>query len=1310
MLSCTKKLVRNFFLCGVLLTACSRKKESDRQPELLIADVPGLEPQGRPGTVQLPEKPLPSVLPGDTQIRTSNASHIPLRYSAGRALLPLEGLVSDSGFGRLQANASLQGLTQQEKKQQYELFMQQIVSRLRSKVSFLDVFQAPEIGYFSGWMPADQYPLLKDMDGFPVDVQLSPVIHSDSQPHRAAGGTDLRSFVTTFSGNFSGIERMHVSQFLNSVRRDLEYVPTGREIRVGVTDTGMTLAHPSFLDAAGQKSRVVYMKDFTKEGAGFVSPLAKVTFTRENVGVGVPSAKLVAVRVSGEYLTPDALKEAPFDGKNQTLPFQSLQDEIFVLPEKLLENLEQPKTGVRLGVLTESAFSSRDEKVDINGNGKNDDVFYFFHVPSQGSKPARVWIDFSGTGNFKSSKALRDFNISGDSQDVLSERIGLSITDVETDALGINLPLVRIAIVGFDPGNHGTHVSGIIAARKTLSNDADGTLARGVAPEATLMSNRVCSNTGGCNATRAIIDLAKNGAQIVNMSLGGLTPDNDGYGVQETVINRLTELYDVMFVISAGNSGPGRQTVGSPSTARHALSVAATATQNMISQQYNWPASGKTAHPGEAGDEDFVMFFSSRGPSAAGGFKPNISAPGTQLSSVQLNSTAGSRAGADIYWGTSMAAPAASGAAALLLDAVLQYNKKFPERPMPADALSLRRILLDSARPFQVSSFHPASGSIRKGIYTWIDQGYGMVDLAAAWELLKKKAQLDLPTGVKIKSGRANVKAAQLDYQVRVLRPLGNGKKYDGNQSFKTGDLVGKDEMQRKFGQGLWLTERETDSVMEIHFSRGLKAADLARPDVGDLLRQLNTSAETFELETVFYGAPVKWLKVGVPQSVSCDDEAIAEQPILTLIGAGAIANPVNAQPGPALTPLRSSSLFVCLKKNAFEQLPAGDHGALIRAYRMVDGKRDVTASFEVPVYVTVPHHVAALQAKFNRSGEVRSFGVDRHYVRVPEGVSVLRVSAEVPAWEQGGNERCSAVSLMLLRGINIGEPADLEGSGGVAQNCTSTGAPLPNRRVVKFTELNPRAGIWDVHIFGRYQFPVSTYQLNFDYATFEDLAPLNLTPSTLPQGEFVAKLLESTFDAKPDAGKSVFRLKALLGRTKHEITKDEGLTIIPSAAGLAARTYAADAGTVTIETSSIIPGLDIDLVIDECEDAELTKCHEVASSGNADAQERAVFLPKGGLFYAVRIDPYEVPSETAIFSSTETINAHVPEQGSLNVVSDENDPNVFRISYQFDSEKSVLLKEALFLKGQYEIEGECTLSTASGARLLNLPVHVLTK
>lgn len=86
-----------------------------------------------------------------------------------------------------------------------------------------------------------------------------------------------------------------------------------------------------------------------------------------------------------------------------------------------------------------------------------------------------------------------------------------------------------------------------------------------------------------------------------------------------------------------------------------------------------------------------------------------------------------------------MAAPAASGAIALLMDAAQIYNSKNLARPIPTDALTIRRVILDSARPFNVSSYNPISGAVSKGVYTWIDQGYGMVSLPRAWELLKRR-------------------------------------------------------------------------------------------------------------------------------------------------------------------------------------------------------------------------------------------------------------------------------------------------------------------------------------------------------------------------------------------------------------------------------------------------------------------------------------------------------------------------------------------------------------------------------------------
>jgi subtilisin family serine protease len=1315
------RIIPMFSVFLISLSACSWFQPRSAEHGL-TKEVEGLEQPPETGRLTLPQPELPALPRGGSRLDLTPETHIPLQYSkTGKAYLPVEGLISDAGFARAHSNAALLKLPDSERSRRMQELLTGIVSKISRRAELHGTYYAPDVGYFSGWVSASDYAQLGSLTGLDTDILLAPRIQSHSNPHMARRSRShaRENGTENNSGNLSGIERMGVSRFLQMTETELGRTPTGESVRVGVTDTGITYGHPAFASTKSNKQRISYMKDFTSEGAGFVSSRAAMKITRESASGASKNSAAVSVSVDAQYLSPDAFESGIIsqdENGKVLLPFNELLNERFVLPQELVKAFEASAQSVRLGALNESVFGNEDEKVDINANGRTDDVFYYFLVSGTDAKSTRVYLDFSGTKDFSSVKPLADFNASRKTVEVMSERIGISMTEVElpvTGGEGKVEKLVRVALVGFDPGNHGSHVSGIIGAQKYIANDSSETQARGVAPEADLMVNRVCSNNSGCNATRAIIDLAQNGAKIINMSLGGLSASNDGYGVQESIINRLTELYDVLFVISAGNSGPGRQTVGSPSTARHALSVAATATQSMISGQYNWTSRGLSDSSSTAGsDEDFVMFFSSRGPTAAGGFKPNISAPGTQLSSIQLNSASGSRAGMDVYWGTSMAAPAASGAVALLLDAAHMYNAKNPAQPMPTDALTLRRIILDSARPFNVNAYNPLSGAVSKGVYTWIDQGYGMVSLPQAWELLKKSAAVRLPTGVTLteSGGKTPVKAAKLDYKVRVLRSLGNGMKYDGNQVSPTGNSNsdGTPANERKFGQGVWLTEREAENLVEVHFNRSLNVKDLARPDVGDLLRQLNTTAETFALETVYYGSRTAWLKVGVPQSVSCNASDVQESQSLTIYGAGAVDAPGTGEAGPSLSPLRASALYLCLKKDLISELPAGDHGAIIRAFRIVNGQRDVTAAFEVPVYLTMPHHSASMQAKFSVSRRVSSFTVDRHYVRVPKGVSVLRVSLEVPKAAAGDRgQSCSGVSLMVLAGGNTRTPADLAMSGSVAQNCTTLGAPVNNRLSVRFTELKPLAGVWDLHVFGRYQFPDSDYTLNVDYATFEDVVPLALKPETLAAGEFSAVLRESTFDAAPDAAKSQFSLNALVGKTQHEISESNGTITIPDASGLQARRYRPETGTVTITTSASMEGLDIDMLIDECSDEQLKVCKTVARSGSANANERGVFVPSAGKFYAVRIEPYEIPADKAGFLSTEVINAQKPELGSMQVVRDGAVEGGFKMNYSFDRKSSQLLADPLYTSGVYLIEGVVKLANAAGISLIQVPVSV---
>jgi subtilisin family serine protease len=201
-----------------------------------------------------------------------------------------------------------------------------------------------------------------------------------------------------------------------------------------------------------------------------------------------------------------------------------------------------------------------------------------------------------------------------------------------------------------DIDGHATHVASIIAG----TGAASGGLYRGVAPDAQLLSARVCGLFDiftFCDGSAILAAMAwavvEKHAPIVNLSIGGFDdPETDPL---EDAVNRLSAQYGTLFVIAAGNDGEfGDQTIESPGSAEAALTV------------------------GAVGRDDQLAVFSSRGPTAAGGvIKPDLTAPGVDIVAARASGVAaiGIPVG-DAYQrlsGTSMATPHVAGAAAILL-------------------------------------------------------------------------------------------------------------------------------------------------------------------------------------------------------------------------------------------------------------------------------------------------------------------------------------------------------------------------------------------------------------------------------------------------------------------------------------------------------------------------------------------------------------------------------------------------------------------------------------------------------------------
>ncbi|WP_030715154.1 S8 family peptidase [Streptomyces sp. NRRL S-237] len=198
-----------------------------------------------------------------------------------------------------------------------------------------------------------------------------------------------------------------------------------------------------------------------------------------------------------------------------------------------------------------------------------------------------------------------------------------NFTDSDTDA---------------DRQGHGTHTISTVGGSGAESGGAK----KGVAPGAELLSGKVL-NDGGYGLDSWIIAgmewAVEAKADVVSMSLGdpSQTACDDPLAA---AAERLSQ-QGPLFVIAAGNSGPGNNTVSSPGCAPSVLTV------------------------GAVDRDDTTATFSSRGPAGLQHtLKPEIAAPGVGIS-------AAAAAGRGVYAyqsmsGTSMATPHVAGAAAIV--------------------------------------------------------------------------------------------------------------------------------------------------------------------------------------------------------------------------------------------------------------------------------------------------------------------------------------------------------------------------------------------------------------------------------------------------------------------------------------------------------------------------------------------------------------------------------------------------------------------------------------------------------------------
>jgi serine protease AprX len=260
--------------------------------------------------------------------------------------------------------------------------------------------------------------------------------------------------------------------------------------------------------------------------------------------------------------------------------------------------------------------------------------------------------------SFGTDYARRDFLVSGDMDgDTLKytkNDVVITILDTGIDTLHMDLDGGKVVAwkdfvnnkpAPYDDNGHGTHCASIAAGT------GDGTgLYQGVAPGAALVGVKVLNKNGMGQASTIIAGIdwvvankAAYNIRVLSISLGS-SGNSDGQDAMSIACNNAVDA-GLVVCVAAGNEGPKKNTIGSPAAAAKPIAV------------------GAMSDDGEKGY--FLAFWSSRGPTADNRVKPDICAPGWNITAAK----AGTTGGAVTMSGTSMAAPFVAGTAALMLDA-----------------------------------------------------------------------------------------------------------------------------------------------------------------------------------------------------------------------------------------------------------------------------------------------------------------------------------------------------------------------------------------------------------------------------------------------------------------------------------------------------------------------------------------------------------------------------------------------------------------------------------------------------------------
>ncbi|MDO8244069.1 MAG: cell wall-binding repeat-containing protein [Myxosarcina sp. JB018] len=498
----------------------------------------------------------------------------------------------------------------------------------------------------------------------------------------------------------------------------------GTGTRVSIIDTGIDPGHTAFQQTTEGTEKIVGVEDYTLQN--------------ELEGDYVADGDVIF----NEQFDEGATIDTKDSGTYNTTGIDSSDDKLWFGELKYNADPEEPN--------------------DLNADGtKNNNQDETFGVLVAGDD---IYVDNNMDKDFTDEEAISKTATStldvDTSDDVAGANYRVNGFEKVEAPDGTNMDDYYYANFFADTGGHGTHVAGITAANSPdgTGDDIYNVDMKGVSPGAELVGHKVFRAGEGAatlSIMNAMVDAALPegeggyGSDVANLSLGSLPDLNDGMNSYTELVDILSEEYGITYVMSAGNSGPGLDTVGSPGTIENAISVGAYIDSEMWATEYGAFPYGKN-EDGSPKEGEGLWYFSSNGPREDGLQKPDIVAPGAAYSTVPVQEGA-----YGVKQGTSMSSPYVAGTVSILKNAA-------QEERVPFSYKSVREALIQTARSMDD--------------YNRAEQGAGLINVQDAFDymednMIKEMNNIDVSVnfGEKVAGGKGvSVRNTELPEEITI--------------------------------------------------------------------------------------------------------------------------------------------------------------------------------------------------------------------------------------------------------------------------------------------------------------------------------------------------------------------------------------------------------------------------------------------------------------------------------------------------------------------------------------------------------------